>query len=83
MRPLDIELRIGGHIGEVQVDRSHVEGANVHLAARVMAMAGTGEVFVSAALRDVLAGSDIEFRDRGVHQLKGVPQGVQLYQALP
>jgi class 3 adenylate cyclase len=83
VRPLNIELRVGVHIAEVQVDGTHVEGANVHLAARVMAVAGAGEVLVSAALRDVLAGSDIEFRDRGVRQLKGVPQGVQLYQALP
>ena len=83
VRPLGIEIRVGVHIGEVEVDGSHVEGANVHLAARVMTAAGAGEVLVSAALRDLVAGSDIEFVDRGVRQLKGVPGEVQLYAALP
>jgi class 3 adenylate cyclase len=82
VRPLDIELRVGVHIGEVQVDGSHVEGANVHLAARVMAAAGAGDVLVSAALRDVLAGSVIAFQDRGARQLKGVPGEVELYAAV-
>jgi|GEM_PF-5787820 len=44
VRPLDLEVRVGVHIGEVQVDRSHVEGGNVHLASRVMSAAGPGEV---------------------------------------
>ena len=82
VRPLDLELRVGVHIGEVQVDGSHVEGTNVHLASRVMSAAGAGEVLVSRAVREVVAGSEIEFRDRGIRQLKGVPQEVQLYAAL-
>lgn len=79
--PLDIEIRVGLHIGQVQVDGTHVEGANVHLAARVMATAGAGEVVVSREFRDVVAGSEMEFVDRGSHQLKGVPGAVQLYLA--
>lgn len=82
VRPLGLEIRVGVHIGEVQVDGSHVEGANVHLAARVMSEAGPGEVLVSRALRDVIAGSEIELRDRGARALKGVPGEVQLFAAL-
>lgn len=81
VRPLDLEVRVGAHIGEVQVDGRHVTGAAVHAASRVMSEAGPGEVLVSRALRDVVAGSDIELTDRGRHQLKGVPQEVQLYAA--
>lgn len=82
VRLLGLEIRVGVHIGEVQVDGHHVEGANVHLAARVMSEAGPSEVLVSRALRDVIAGSEIELRDRGARALKGVPGDVQLFAAL-
>jgi len=82
VRPLGLEVRAGVHIGEVRVDGSHVEGANVHLASRVMSEAGPGEILVSGALRDVVAGSDVELRDRGARELKGVPGEVTLYAAL-
>lgn len=82
VRPLGLEIRAGVHIGEVQVDGHHVEGANVHLAARVMSEAGPGEVLVSGAFRDVVAGSEIDLRDRGPRALKGVPGQVQLFAAL-
>ena len=78
---LDLEVRIGAHIGEVHVDGRHVTGGAVHIASRVMAIATPGEVLVSRALRDVVAGSDIELADRGIHQLKGVPGEFQLYAA--
>ena len=78
---LDLEVRIGAHIGEVHVDGRHVTGGAVHIASRVMAIAAPGEVLVSRALRDVVAGSDIELADRGIHQLKGVPGEFQLYAA--
>lgn len=81
-RQLGLEVRVGVHIGEVQVDGSHVTGAAVHLASRVMSAAGPGEVLVSRALRDVLAGSDFELDDRGSRQLKGVPGEVQLFAAV-
>ena len=58
-------------------------GGAVHIASRVMAIAAPGEVLVSRALRDVVAGSDIELADRGIHQLKGVPGEFQLYAASP
>jgi class 3 adenylate cyclase len=81
LRDLDLEVRIGAHIGEVHVDGHDVTGAAVHIAARVMSMAGPGEVLVSQPLRDVVAGSDIELADRGIHRLKGVPGEFQLYAA--
>lgn len=81
VRPLGLEVRAGVHIGEVQVDGSHVEGANVHLASRVMSEAGPGQILVSGALRDVVAGSDVELQDQGARQLKGVPGEVTLYAA--
>jgi class 3 adenylate cyclase len=79
LRDLDLEVRIGAHIGEVHVDGHHVTGAAVHIASRVMSIAGPGEVLVSRPLRDIVAGSDIELADRGIHQLKGVPGEFQLY----
>jgi class 3 adenylate cyclase len=48
-------------------------GLAVHIAARVAALAGGGEVFVSSTVKDLLAGSGLEFDDRGEHELKGVP----------
>lgn len=81
VRTLGLEVRVGIHIGEVEVDGRHVEGGNVHLAARVTAAAGAGEVLVSGAVRDVLAGSEIHFDERGVHRLKGVPEPVYIYSA--
>jgi class 3 adenylate cyclase len=82
IKPLKLDVRVGVHIGEVQVDGRYVEGANVHLAARVMSEAKAGEVLISEALRDVVAGTEIDLTDRGNHQLKGVPGQVRLYAAL-
>ncbi len=76
---LNLDVRVGVHIGEVQVDRRYVEGANVHLAARVMSEAKAGEVLVSEAVRDLVAGSDLRLTDRGLHPLKGVPGEVRLF----
>jgi class 3 adenylate cyclase len=51
----------------------------VHLAARVAALAGAGEVLVTSTVRDLVAGSQIEFTDRGQHTLKGVPGEWRVY----
>lgn len=82
IRPLGLEIRAGVHIGEVQFDGRYVEGGNVHLAARVMSEAKPGEVLISEALRELIAGSEIRLLDRGSHRLKGVPGDVRLYAAL-
>jgi class 3 adenylate cyclase len=81
VRDLDPEVRVGAHIGETHIDGRHVTGGAVHIASRVMSLAGPGEVLVSRPLRDVVAGSDIELADRSIHQLKGVPGEIRLYAA--
>jgi class 3 adenylate cyclase len=79
VRHLGIELRAGLHTGECEVRGRDLGGLAVHLAARVGAVAGSGEVLVSSTVRDLVAGSGIEFDDRGVHELKGVPGTWHLY----
>ena len=56
-----------------------IGGIAVHIAARVSAHAGPGELLVSRTVKDLVAGSGIEFTDRGAHTLKGVPDTWQLY----
>jgi class 3 adenylate cyclase len=73
VRQLGLEARAGLHAGEVEGRGDDVAGIAVHIAARVAAMAGPGEVLVSRTVADLVAGSGIEFEDRGEHELKGVP----------
>ena len=54
-------------------------GIAVHIGARVAALAGAGEVLVSSTVKDLVVGSGLRFEDRGVHQLKGVPDAWHLY----
>jgi class 3 adenylate cyclase len=69
--PLGVEIRVGPHAGEVELEGNEVAGVGVHLAARVMAEAGAGQVLVSSTVRDLLAGSGLGFVDLGVRELKG------------
>jgi class 3 adenylate cyclase len=68
-----IRVRAGLHTGECEQSGSDVSGLAVHIGARIGALAAPGEVLVSGTLRDLVLGSGIEFSDRGVHSLKGVP----------
>lgn len=70
---LGLQVRIGLHTGEIEVRRDDVAGIAVHIAARVMAVAGAGEVLVSGTVKDLVVGSAIEFADQGARTLKGVP----------
>jgi pimeloyl-ACP methyl ester carboxylesterase len=70
---LGIDLRMGVHTGECELIGADVRGIAVHIGARVAARAAPGEVLVSGAVRDLVVGSGIEFTDRGIHELKGVP----------
>jgi serine/threonine-protein kinase len=79
VRRLGIEIRGGLHAGEVEAIEGTVGGIAVHTAARIAALAGPGEVLVSRALRDFVAGSGWSFEERGVHALKGVPGEWRLY----
>lgn len=78
-----IEIRGGVHTGEVELDREErgVRGIAVHVAARIAALAGASEVLVSGTVRDLAAGSGIEFRGCGARALKGVPGRVRLFSA--
>jgi len=73
VRDLDIEVRAGVHTGETELLGDDIGGMAVHIGARVVSLAGPGEVLVTRTVRDLVAGSGIGFADRGVHQLKGVP----------
>jgi pimeloyl-ACP methyl ester carboxylesterase len=77
--PLDIGVRAGVHTGEVELLGDGVAGIGVHTGARVAALAGPGEVWVSAIVPQLTAGSGIAFEDRGLHRLRGVPEEQQLY----
>jgi class 3 adenylate cyclase/pimeloyl-ACP methyl ester carboxylesterase len=69
-----IEVRAGLHSGELEYTHGRdVTGMTVHIGARVAAAAGAGEVLVSRTVRDLAIGSGLQFRERGVHALKGVP----------
>jgi class 3 adenylate cyclase len=70
---LELQVRCGAHVGEVEVHGEHVTGVAVHVAARVMAAAAPGEVLVSLALRDLVAGSALRLEPRGSFSLRGVP----------
>ena len=70
---LGITLRVGLHTGEIEVRGEDVGGIAVHVAARVLGLATSGETLVSASVPPLVLGSGIEFTDRGEHDLKGVP----------
>jgi pimeloyl-ACP methyl ester carboxylesterase/class 3 adenylate cyclase len=82
VRALGIEVRTGLHTGEVQVGEDDVRGIAVHIAARVAALAGVGEVLVSRTVRDLVAGSGIRFIERGRHSLHGLQETMELYGAV-
>jgi len=69
---LGLDLRVGLHTGECVIHGEDLAGVALNIAARVCASAGAGEVLVSATVRDSVAGSGIEFVERGEYELKGV-----------
>ncbi len=76
---LGLEIRAGVHTGEIQMAGDDVRGIAVHTAARIMAVAGSGEILVSATVMDLVDGSELAFEDAGVHELKGLHGARQLY----
>ena len=77
-RSLGVATRAGVHCGEVERAGDAIRGIAVHMAARLAALAQPGEVLVSTTVRDLAAGSGLRFIDRGVHELKGVPEPRQV-----
>ena len=79
VRTLGIDVRAGLHTGEIEAVGDDLAGVAVHIGARVSAKASAGEVLVSSTVKDLVAGSSIDFEDRGTHDLKGVPGSWRLY----
>jgi len=74
VRPLEMEIRTGIHTGECELDGPKIRGIAVHTGARIASLAGPGEVLVSQTVKDLVSGSGLAFEDRGLHELKGVPE---------
>jgi class 3 adenylate cyclase len=79
---LGVEVRTGLHTGEVELRGEDVGGIAVHIAARVMAEADPGEILVSGAVPPLVAGSGLEFEDRGEYALRGVPGAWRLHSVI-
>jgi class 3 adenylate cyclase len=76
---LGVQVRAGVQTGEVELSAGDVRGVVVHATARMMALAGPGELVASATVRDLLDGSGVDFQDYGLHTLKGLPGERHLY----
>jgi pimeloyl-ACP methyl ester carboxylesterase len=81
VRGVGLDVRSGLHTGECELSAGSARGIAVHTGARVASIAAPGEVLVSSTVKDLVAGSGIEFTDRGVHELKGIPGEWRLYAA--
>jgi class 3 adenylate cyclase len=81
VRQLGIEVRAGVHTGECELMGDNIGGIAVHAGARIMATAKPSEVVVSRTVKDLVAGSGIDFQDVGLHELKGIPGEWRLFAA--
>jgi class 3 adenylate cyclase len=79
IRPPGLQVRTGLHTGECELFDGDIGGIAVHIAARVAAVAEPDEVLVSSTVRDLVAGSGLQFADRGAHNLKGMPGDWRLF----
>jgi class 3 adenylate cyclase/pimeloyl-ACP methyl ester carboxylesterase len=82
-RTVGVEVRTGLHSGECEARGDDLAGVAVHIGSRVAGIAGPGEVLVTSTVRDLVAGSGIEFADRGRHTLRGIPGEWQLLAVTP
>jgi len=76
---LGLAMRAGLHTGECEMMGDDIGGIAVHIGARVAAKAAAGEVLVSSTVKDLVAGSGLQFEDRGSYRLKGVPEEWRLF----
>jgi class 3 adenylate cyclase len=80
VKALGLDVRIGAHTGEIEIrSDDDIGGIAVHIASRVVALAGAGEVLVTGTVRDLVARSSLVFADRGPHTLKGLPEKIRLF----
>jgi class 3 adenylate cyclase len=77
--PLELQIRAGLNTGECELVADDIVGLAVNIAARIGALAGAREVLVSRAVKDLVIGSGITFRNRGTHRIKGVPGRWRLF----
>jgi pimeloyl-ACP methyl ester carboxylesterase/class 3 adenylate cyclase len=77
---IGVNVRAGLHVGECEVRGEDIGGLAVHIAARVADQAGPGQILVSSTVKDLVAGSGLDFTDAGAHALKGVPGEWRLYE---
>ena len=82
LRGLGLEVRAGVHTGEVEHAVDGLRGIAVHIAARVMSLAGPSELLVSSTVRELTTGSGLTFEDAGDRELKGVPDRWHLYRVV-
>ena len=83
LHDLDLDVRAGLHTGECELVDGKVGGIAVHIGARIASLAEPGEVLVSGTVKDLVAGSGIEFEERGEHQLKGISEAWRLFAVVP
>ena len=81
MSSIGLEIHAGIHTGDVEVVPGNIRGLAVHETARIMALAGPGEILVSSTTKELVSAPDVQFEDRGRHVLKGVPGERQIYAA--
>jgi class 3 adenylate cyclase len=81
VRALEIQIRCGLHTGEIEMASRDVEGIAVHIASRISALAGAGQILVSRTVKDLVAGSGLHFEEQGKHSLKGLQEPMELYAA--
>jgi class 3 adenylate cyclase len=79
--PLGLAVRAGVHTGECEVRGDDLAGIAVHIGARLAETGAPGEVLVSQTVKDLVAGSGLEFEERGIHKLRGVPDEWRLFAA--
>ena len=83
VRGLGIELRIGVHTGEVEVLPNDIGGVAVHAASRITALGRASEIIVSSVTRGLVEGSDLRFKERGRHRVKGLERPIEVFVLAP
>lgn len=83
VREIGLSIRAGVHTGEVEHVPGNVRGVAVHTAARIMALAGADEVYVSGTTMELASGSGLAFESRGRHALKGIPGEREVFALVP
>jgi class 3 adenylate cyclase len=79
VQALDLDVRVGIHVGECEMHDGKPAGIAVSIGARLAAIAQPGEVLVTSTVRDLVAGTGLHFAQRGEHELKGVPGAWKLH----